>query len=205
VGTYTVSGSFSDGGTFISGAITVKVVEHSFTTNPLCWVGRPRPWDVTNLPSGVSLEADRRLQLTEVVPVTSSRRVQLQIDQNEPRHIVARIDGSRLILSSTSAQGFRLFGAADTYNNVVERYSDGSRLVEVGLVLSPIVPNATLHVSMLAGGITFDDGTIVRDVSANDFDILGESKLRFLMPASAETANCHTISVTDDGVVVGIL
>jgi hypothetical protein len=205
VGTYTVSGSFSDGGTFISGAITVKVVEHSFTTNPLCWVGRPRPWDVTNLPSGVSLEADRRLQLTEVVPVTSSRRVQLQIDQNEPRHIVSRIDGSRLILSSTSAQGFRLFGAADTYNNVVERYSDGSRLVEVGLVLSPIVPNATLHVSMLAGGITFDDGTIVRDVSANDFDILGESKLRFLMPASAETANCHTISVTDDGVVVGIL
>ena len=57
IGTYTSSGGISQ-----SGSISVNVVEHSFSNEPDCWVGKERDWDVPSVATQVVLDgADARL------------------------------------------------------------------------------------------------------------------------------------------------
>jgi hypothetical protein len=114
-GTFTVSGSFNDGNQNLSGSINVTVLEHNFATNPDCWVGKPRIWDVPNVPPGVVIQSDSRLQMTQLASLANNDRLmQLQIDQNEPRYIVSRISTNGPILATTLADGFRVFAGPDT-------------------------------------------------------------------------------------------
>jgi hypothetical protein len=200
-GTYLVSASFSDGSETASGSITVTVLGYSFSTAPQCWVGRARNWDVPNLPSEVVLQVDSRIALTELAPTgNSEQRMQLQIDQNEPRYAVARIGANGPVLAAARADGFKLFAGPDTYNYTVEVYPDESRLIETMVISSPVSPTINVKVSIIVGGVTFDDGTTVKYLT---FDELGQSTVRFLMPASAETANCHRIEAYQNSVLVG--
>jgi hypothetical protein len=53
------------------------------------------------------------------------------------------------------------------------------------------------------GGVTFDDGTTYKELSATDFDALGQHKLRFIMPEGVTTANCHRITIMQGAERVG--
>ena len=131
------------------------------------------------------------------------RSLSLLIDQNEPRTIVSRLGPSGPIVAAVRALGLRLFAAPDTYNSVIERYPDGSRLVETMQVLSPLLTNVTVQINIIVGGVTFDDGTVYRELTASDFDALGQSKVRFLMPVGVQTANCRRIFVMQGTAKVG--
>ena len=65
------------------------------------------------------------------------------------------------------------------------------------------VGNVTVEVSVIVGGMMLDDGRIYRELTAADFDELGQYRLRFIMPAGAQTANCHRIRVLQGTALVG--
>jgi hypothetical protein len=119
----------------------------------------------------------------------------LLIDQNEPRYAVSRIGSTGPILESAKASGCTLFHTEQTYNRVLETYEDGTRLIEALIILSPVLLDVTVRAHITVGGSTFDDGTTVRDIEASEFDELGQYKLRFILPASAQTANCHGFTI----------
>ena len=196
-GAFTVTGTYlPQAGTPQSRSIRVNVVEHSFTNNPDCWVGKQRDWDLPSVATQVVLEADSRLFAEETATLPGNGwRLSLLIDQNEPRYILSRLGDGGPILDSAKAVGFRVFAAPDTHNQVIETYSDASRLVETMVILSPVLPDITVRVRIIVGGVTFDDGTTYKELSAADFDTLGQCRLRFIMPASARTANCHSIKI----------
>jgi hypothetical protein len=60
-----------------------------------------------------------------------------------------------------------------------------------------------VQLSVIVGGVTFDDGTTRRVLRPSDFDALGQCRVRFLMGASVETANCHRIVVMQAAAQVG--
>ena len=128
-------------------------------------------------------ETHPRLQLSTQTNDTSGvETLSLLIDQNEPRTLVGRLGTQGPIVTSVRADGLRLFGTPDTYNTVIERYADHSRLVETMEVLSPVLTNVTVQINIIVGGVTFDDGTTYRELLPSDFDALGQHPLRFLMP-----------------------
>jgi hypothetical protein len=200
-GTYFVSGSFADGSQTTAGTLTVTVVDYSFTTTPHCWAGRARAWTVPSIPSEVELQVDSRVAFTEPGPSNNGEQtLHLQIDQNEARFVVARIGPTGPILAATRANGFKVFAAPDTYNYTVEVFPDESRLVETMIIATPVSTAVTVRVIIIAGGITFEDGTTVKDLT---FDELGQSKVRFLMPASSQTANCHQVEAYQGFLLIG--
>jgi hypothetical protein len=67
------------------------------------------------------------------------------------------------------------------------------------VILSPVLPDITAQLSVIVGGVTFDDGTTFRQLSPADFDALGQCKVRFIMPASVRTANCYSLTVIQGG------
>ena len=205
-GTYTVTALYAprNHGPTQTGGITVRVIGYRFPNNPECMVNRLRSWNLTNVPPEISLEVDPRLNLRLSESLTNNgRTMELLVEDNYTCAIVARLGHQGPILGAAKAPSFRLFATPDTYNTVLKQYPDGSRLVETMDILSPLLPDLSLQLKIIVGGVTFDDGTLVHDVTTGDFDPLGESTVRFLMPAWVETANCHTIQAFQGNFPVG--
>jgi hypothetical protein len=206
-GSYQVSGTYtSPNGTTQSVSIVVKVVDRSLAANPTCWVGRERDWDLPTIAPEAVLDADNRLLLEQTANLPDQgERMGVLTDKNEPRYILSRLGTNGPVLASAKADGFNVSGAPDTYNRVLTAYPDGSRLVEALVILSP-VPTASdfkVQLRVIVGGVTFDDGTTYRELRAADFDALGRYPLRFIMPASVRTANCHNITAVQGATLVG--
>lgn len=196
-GIFTVMGNYLPAqGTSQSGSITVNVVSQSFTNNPDCWVGKTRNWNVPSVAPQAILEADSELfcEQTGTLP-NNGVQFDLLTDEAQPRYILSRLGNGGPVLASASANGFQVFAAPDTYNMVVQTYPDGSRLVESMVILSPMPPDVTVEIAVLAGGVTLDDGTTFRQLTPADFDSLGQYKVRFILPASPKITDCHSITV----------
>jgi hypothetical protein len=128
----------------------------------------------------------------------------LSIDAQEPRAILARLGANGPVLSRAMAGGFRLHSGSETTVRVVQEYEDGSKLVEMRLVLSPLLPPVAVRLDIKVGGIVFDDGSLSRVLTQQDFEPLGEAKVLFVMPASAKTSVCHTTKAFQGSVLLGI-
>jgi hypothetical protein len=128
----------------------------------------------------------------------------IEIDQNEPRVVLARLGAGGPVLSATSAIGLNLFGDAQTYQRQVAVYPDGTRVVETLMVVEDhLPPDATIELDIFVGGVTFEDGTTVLRLTAEDFDNLGQCVVRFLWPAGSQTSVCHTVTMYQGDATVG--
>jgi len=196
-GTFAVTGTYSPtNGTPQSGTINVKVVGQSFSNNPDCWVGREREWDMATPPSRAVLDADARLFFSEGPAIGGNQEATTLItDQNRPRYIVSRLGTNGPVLDSAQVRGFQLWSGNNTYAKILQTYPDGSQLIESLLILSPVLPDLTVRLDVIVGGVTFDDGTTSRILTAADFDSMGQYLVHFIRPAGSTTSVCHSISV----------
>ena len=108
------------------------------------------------------------------------------------------------MLTNSAFEGFRFFSSWQTDVEVLSTFEDGSRLVAMGLVLSPVLSQVAVRVNIVVGGITFDDGTLIKTLTSADFNALGESQVRFILPASATTSVCHETRVYQGPVLLGV-
>ncbi len=205
-GLFTVTGTYHPTiGAPQTGTIAVRVVTGSFDTAPAVWVGRSRTWDCTNLPPQTILQADSRLVLEAIQTLPGGgRRYSLGIDAQESRYIVARIGTNGPILASVAADGFRLFSESETYVQLVDTFTDGSQLIEMGVVSSPVLASVVVRLDILVGGVIFDDGTVTKVLGPGAFDALGESSVRFIKAATTKTSVCHTTKAFQGAVFLGI-
>ncbi len=194
-GSFTVGCAYADAsGAQQSRTIHVTVLG-SATTDPVAaWVGHPRLWNWTGLPSQAIVEADPRLSWTEsTVTNGSSRQFSLTSDAPENRYLTARAGVGGPILSSALVNGFNLFSGNETDLGVAGSLSDGSLYVDMTIVESPVLAPVSLRVSVFVGGVTFDDGSVVKLFQASDFDPLGQITVRFIRPATLQSATCHVL------------
>jgi hypothetical protein len=197
---FTVAASVGlPGGGATNRSIQVTVVSARFPEAPAAWAGKGRAWSGPAATDRTHLETDRRLALEP--GATGGWR--LTTDAPEQRHVVARTDTNGPVLAGTAVEGFRVFSGSRVYLRRTEKYADGSELIEMGLVLSPVLPGVTVRVQTHAGGVTFDDGTVLKELTAADFDELGQAAVRFLKPASAKTSVCHRTTVWQGAVFLG--
>jgi len=205
-GNFTVLGTFS-GRLKVSRPITVKVVEASLDSPVAAWVGKRRYWNCTNLPPEVVLEADPRLHLAEFpLPATfgpNARQIALTNDAAEPRVVLARLGKHGPVLARAVVEGFRLFNCYDTYLRMTDIYPDGSQLIEEAFILSPVLPQVTVQVRIIVSGVTFDDGTLTKTLTASDFDDLGICRVRYLRAPGVQSSVCHTTKAFQGETLIG--
>jgi hypothetical protein len=187
-------------GTALVPDLVVRAVGVAPQTQSAAWVGHLRSWE---WPSAASEQAvvEWDPRLSWIAPQAYQARV--GIDDDEWRQVAARTGESGAILSAASFAGFRLFSSSDTHFEVVETYEDGTELIEMGLVLSPVLPGVEIEVKLIVGGVVFENGTVIRRLRAVDFNELGEATVRFLRPALAKTSVCHRVRVWEGPVLLG--
>jgi len=147
-GTFAVTGTYtSTNGVIQTGNITVNVTDYNFPQNPDCWVGNERYWDLTNVPPQAVFQGDARLLFESITTLpVNGLRTALLTDENEPRYLVARLGGTNgPVLDSSSVKGFSFWSGNKTYTRVLTNYVDGSQLVEMLLVMSPVISDLTVN------------------------------------------------------------
>ncbi len=204
-GTFTVTGTYlSPKGESQSRTISVRVVSASLGVVPAAFAGKVRPWKTQPLASQVFLGADARLcvQFGKEL-LDGGKELYVTTDAPEERHILARLGTNGPVLANVPVQGFRLYSSSQVYLRVIETAKDGTQLIEMGLVLSPVLAQVSVRIQILVAGVIFDDGTLVKVLTAQEFDELGQSLVRFYRPASAKTSVCHETRVYQAEVFLG--
>jgi len=196
----TWSSSFSPS---LSTTVSVTVVTASLGPDPAAWVGKWRHWQCS-FRSEVTLETDPGLTLEPGrVRDDGAREHWLANDEPESRSVVARLGTNGPVVAQAAVHGFQLYSGYETGVRRLETYEDGSELVEMGLILSPMRPELTVRVDLHVGGVVFEDGTITKQLTVTNFDELGQASIRFIRPATAKTSVCHRTRIYQGPILLG--
>jgi hypothetical protein len=196
-GVYTVTGTYLPAsGPSKSGSITVNVVPQQNLPNvqPAAWTWMMRNLNLPNLAPEATLQADSRLACF-ISGTNANGAVQLTLatGENEAQSVIARLGTNGPVLDSTQVSGFDVWSGGQAYTKVLQVYSDGSQLVEMLMISSPVETNVTFVLKPIVSGVMFDDGTMLKTLTATNFDALGQCPVRFIRPASAQTSVCNQI------------
>lgn len=86
-----------------------------------------------------------------------------------------------------------------TYYRVLEMYSDGSQLTEVVLSLGAFLQGLSVELEIFASGVSFEDGTRTRTLTAEDFDSEGRCRVRFVKARGVVSSVCHRTRILQNG------
>ncbi|MBT7299471.1 MAG: hypothetical protein HN849_08165, partial [Victivallales bacterium] len=179
--------------------MTVTVVGCAFNGTPALVVGYQRIWDNPAIPDLATLAYDRQFRLDEFALADGGRQLNMITDVDLPGHMTARLGQDGPILASTRLDTVTYDTSAETRFVVVKEYSDGSQLIEGRMTLGYVPEDLEVHMHIFAGGVTFEDGTIDRVFTAEDFSEIGELRFRFIRAEDGYTAACHYVHFYQNG------
>ena len=179
--------------------MTVTVVGCAFNGTPALVVGYQRIWDNPAIPDLATLAYDRQFRLDEFALADGGRQLNMITDVDLPGHMTARLGQDGPILASTRLDTVTYDTSAETRFVVVKEYSDVSQLIEGRMTLGYVPEDLEVHMHIFAGGVTFEDGTIDRVFTAEDFSEIGELRFRFIRAEDGYTAACHYVHFYQNG------
>lgn len=205
-GLFTVTGTYvATSGSTQSGSVVVDVVEQNLpNVSPAAWTWMQRNLNLSSLAPEAGLQADSRM--TCVIAGTNANggvRLNLGVFDNESRSIIARLGTNGPVLDATTVSGFDIWSGNQAYTKCLQTYSDGSQLIEMLVISSPVETNVTLVLEPIVSGVIFDDGTTLRTLTATNFDALGQCPVRFIRPATTHTSVCNSIRAYQGNYQIG--
>ncbi len=63
--------------------------------------------------------------------------------------------------------------------------------------------NVAPRVDIIVAGVTFEDGSVTKWLTAEDFDDSGMTKLRFAVSPGVATSFCHQMTLMEGDTVLG--
>ncbi len=106
------------------------------------------------------------------------------------------------LVCQTTVQPFRLRVTTEAYIPVIDRWEDGSRVVEGRVELDPALPGLDIRLGIFTGGAAFPDGTWDRYVRSDDL-LNGWLIYPIVVAPEAGSYVCHVIQVHQSGAFVG--
>jgi len=201
-GTFTVVGTYV--GEFQTNrSIVVRVVESSWpAVNPAAMIGQERLWDCSGLAAEAIIESDARLIVTNGVNLAGGgRRLYIKGRVDDPMYVVARLGANGQILGNTRVDGMNGYNSDKLF--ILEEYPDGSRRGETYLTLNQMPEGLNVKMQINVSGALFDDGTIYREVGADNFNARGEYWYQLIIPPEITHAACHAIRIYQNAVYLG--
>ena len=145
------------------------------------------------------LEHDAELQLDAEVSGTGVT-LSLLTHADRDLGLVSRLSDGGAI--SDAVQVTPMWADNGTYYRVADMFADGSQLVEVSLLLGAVPEGTTVALSIFVSGVTFEDGTRTKTLTAADFDENGHCTIRFIRARGVKTSVCHSTRIYQDGKLI---
>jgi len=74
--------------------------------------------------------------------------------------------------------------------------------VEVSLLLCAVPEGTTVALSIFVSGVTFEDCTRTKTLTAADFDENGHCTIRFIRARGVKTSVCHSTRIYQNGQLI---
>lgn len=203
-GDYTVSATYTPagGGETVTGTMNVKVVSSSFSYIPVAILNESRDWANPNIADEAEVDADTYLNLYEAPIASGGRIFDITVSKNKTGYVIARLGEDGPIMDSKSVKVMEIEFLPTYKAKVIETFSDGSMLIENYIVLSYVPEGLMIHLEIFVAGYTFEDGTIEKWLTADDFDEFGVCKYRIIRSPDARTGVCHKVSIYQNGILL---
>jgi hypothetical protein len=201
-GDYTVIGRFSNAAVQTNASIRISVRGGGFAPDLTAAVGATRTWDCPAIPTEATIVYDDDLTLSSKPLEGGGLRFSLKTAVSDQRYIAARLGEDGPILDVAKVTGIKadISGAWRLQSYTM---NDGfTEMCSLRLNIGPVIPDdITVRISIWPAGVTFDDGTRVRILTASDFNEMGEYTYSFLVPFF--TPRCHFVTIYSNGVDIG--
>lgn len=175
----------------------VDVVSSRFPKrNPAILMDMPQTLTCPDLSPRNILEHDSELKLdTEI----RTKGVGLSLFTSADRDLgmVSRLAEGGAI--SDAVQVTPIWADNGTYYRVAENYADGSQLIVVSLLFGAVAEDMTIELEIFVSGVTFEDGSRFKTLTAKDLDENGHYTIRFIRARGVTTSVCHRTYIYQDG------
>ena len=204
-GTWTISTLLPvDNGDPIPLSASIEVFSANLAPTPIVFNGRTRLWQPSLSGEGIVLAHDSNLALAEPEPHRRPRRFQLGGSGDNAR-ILARLGEAGPILAATAVDIVSDHSRRQTRHQVVETFPDGTIMVNSYIFLSHVPDDLEIEIHVFKAGVTFDDGTIRRTLTAADFDETGRYHFHLLRAPGVTGGTCYQIRYRQDGSLLSTL
>lgn len=182
--------------------VAVRAVAASFGGGVLCIAGRERVWACPGIPSeSVCVDYDQRFNLGAAPLETGGMNFTLLSLSADTHRMVARLGEDGPVLDSATV--WFINNENGSYWREVELFPDGVRAVEVRLQLGEVPADIRIELQIVVAGVTFEDGSLFKVLTAADFDADGVCRYRLLQSPGSATSTCHSTKVYQGNVLVG--
>lgn len=187
----------------VKGAATVEVTASRFPQEVIAlWLGKARTVACPDLAQSAVLDYDAAMTLSAEPREAGGLTLSLDARLDRPHGMVSRLGEEGPVLDV--AQVRPVWGDNGGYYRVLQHYADGSQLTEVVLQLGAVPPGTRVKLEIFVAGVTFEDGTRVKWLTAEDFDEYGVCRLTFIRGANVKTSVCHRTYIYQDEVRLGV-
>ena len=181
-----------------TGYAQVEVVSSRFPKrNPAIMIDRAQSLACPALAPRNLIEHDAALQVFAEARESGGVDLTLLTHTDRDMGLLSRLDEDGPI--SDAVQVTSVWADNGTYYRVAQTYPDGSQLVEVSLLLGALAENMSVTLEIFVSGVTFEDGTRTKTLTAADFDENGRYVIRFIKARGVTTSVCHRTYIYQDG------
>jgi regulation of enolase protein 1 (concanavalin A-like superfamily) len=203
-GSFAVNASRTDAsGIEESMTITVVVMPEVQTiASPIAWIERTRNWQWTGLAAEALVTGG---EAVVSVDPTSSGGQNLSFDvgtEFPEQFITARLPSGEAVASSMVRPVWVIEGV----EGYLREYDlgDGTSVVKSTVHISPGFPDdAIIRLEIFKTGVTFEDGTRIRELTNVDFTEYGTYKYTMIKLDSVIGSACHNVKIYQNGNLVG--
>jgi len=197
-GTYAIAASHDDGTGNVTNVTTnIEVLRGRFNGNPLvCGLGLYRDWSNPELSPELLIEHDETLAVhVKKLPAEGGIDLRVRADALADSVIAARLDEDGPITGHSVVETITVASNEQTSIDVLETYADGSQLIGTPIIINQITPDMQVDVKIFVAGVTFEDGSVLKTFTAEDFDEFGRIYVKFIKPSDQVTSYCHQILI----------
>lgn len=180
--------------------LEVKVIDGEFGSPDAFPIGASKVWTLPKIDRLLELEADPSVTLQEIETAPASpRQVELALSTAvDRRRMIARLPAGGSIVDGIEIPTFRVVDSAralDAY--VVNVLPDGTRVVEIGILIEGTIPlDLLLGITLIVPDAVFTTGDTHYTLRAADFDENGVARVTiYKAPGQGVAAVCHTIDI----------
>jgi regulation of enolase protein 1 (concanavalin A-like superfamily) len=206
-GTYLVIGTFNDsvaGNLNGSASMTIEVLQAQFSGDVTAGAYPPVQWDNPLIPAAALIEHDQGIHIVSQEALQDGGyRYTLGSTNTGESYVIARLGEEGPIADHATVHGIKVSSNDQTSVDVLDVYADGSYLVGVPLMLSRITPDTRVEIEIFVAGVTFEDGSIFKVLTAEDFDEFGRYYMKFIKSSTAPYSICHRIRVYEGSTFLG--
>lgn len=172
---------------------TLTVVNGSLGHPPTTMNGRSRLWKLNGLTDKVFIESDSTVSIHDSGSTATQKNLLLS-SSFAGGQIVSRLGESGPIIDAVAIDAVHSYYKDNPSWEVLETFNDGTELWEAKINLGGYIPaDFRATISIFKAGVTFDDGTTYREITAADFDENGVYKYYMYRPTTTSGSTCHTV------------